>query len=77
LPTVNNFTAHEAETFVIQRMPLSKLIEPPQGTQFICIGRCAGWGKGHEKTYTPAAIGRTIRRAADLPIGENLMVAAL
>ena len=76
LPTVNNFTANETEPLVIQRMPFPKLIEPPQNIQSICIGQCVRGGKAHEKTYTPAGIGRTIRRAADLPIGENLMVAA-
>jgi hypothetical protein len=76
LPTIDNPTANKTETFVIQRMPFSKLINPSQYIQSICIGQCVRWGKAHEKTYTPAAIGRTIRRAADLPIGENLMVAA-
>jgi len=76
LPTINNFTANETEPLVIQRLPFPKLIEPPQNIQSICIGQCVRGGKAHEKTYTPAGIGRTIRRAADLPIGENLMVAA-
>jgi len=37
LPTVNNLTANKTETFIIQRMPLPKLIQPPQHIQFICI----------------------------------------
>jgi hypothetical protein len=76
LPTINNLTANKTETFVIQRMPFPKLIKPSQYIQSICIGQSVQWGNAHEKTYTPAAIARTIRRAVDLPIGENLMVAA-
>ena len=54
-------------------MPLPELIEAPQNIQFICIGQCVRGGKAHEKIYTPAASDGTIRRAADLPIGENLI----
>jgi len=55
-------------------MPLPELIEAPQNIQFICIGQCVRGGKAHEKIYTPAANDGTIRRAADLPIGENLIL---
>src|SRR5437667_24607 len=73
LRTHNNLTANKTETFVIQRMPLPKLIEPPQHIQFLYIGQRALRGEAHEKTYTPLASDGTIRPTTDLPISENLM----
>ena len=55
-------------------MPLPELIEAPQNIQFICIGQCVQCGNAHQRTYTPAASDRTIRRAADLYISENLIL---
>lgn len=33
----NDFAAYQAETFLAERTPLPKLIEPAQHIQFICV----------------------------------------
>jgi len=73
ISTDNNIAATVKLIFVIQQLLLPQLIEPAQHIQFIWIRQPAAWGRAHEKTYTPPSIDRTIRRASDLPIGENLM----
>ncbi len=39
LPASNNFAANQTVTFLIERMPLPKLIEAAQCLQFICVGQ--------------------------------------
>jgi hypothetical protein len=53
LAASNNFAANEAVTFLIQRTPLSELIEPLQRLQFISVGQSNWSRQQHDTSMCP------------------------